>query len=262
MGTPPAAFPKTPAWAARPGPDAPDWQKGVPALTDQDKFDGFGFFRKRAQAVQAVDDMIGALRDELAKKGLAGNTYFIFSSDNGYHIGEHSMYQGKQTAYDTDIRVPLVVVGPGVPAGATIDDIAQNIDLCPTFGDLAGLPVEGVRDGRSLVPLFHGENVANWRDFALVEHRNPGFNPDDPDTEAGGHVDPPSYEALATGEITYVEYATGEHEYIDHASDPDELNNAFSSLAAGKKTKLHDALTAAKTCKGQAACWAAQHLPK
>ena len=64
--------------------------------------------------------MIGELRAQLQALGVAQNTYFVFSSDNGYHMGERRLLSGKQTAWDHDVRVPLVVAGPGVPAGATV----------------------------------------------------------------------------------------------------------------------------------------------
>ena len=73
---------------------------------------------KRAQAVKSVDRMVGALRAELEAKGLADNTYFVFNSDNGFHTGQHRLGAGKMTAFEEDIRVPLVVAGPGSsPAG-------------------------------------------------------------------------------------------------------------------------------------------------
>ncbi len=90
-------------------------------------------FRRRAQAVQAVDRMIGEIERELAAKGLARDTYIVFSSDNGLHMGEHRLEPGKLTAFDTDIRVPLIVAGPGVPAARTVPQMTENIDLCPTL---------------------------------------------------------------------------------------------------------------------------------
>ena len=62
----------------------------------------------------------------------------IFSSDNGFHMGQRRLMEGKQGAWDHDIRVPLVVAGPGVPAGATVSQLAANLDLRPTFEELAG----------------------------------------------------------------------------------------------------------------------------
>src|SRR5207302_3280318 len=95
------------------------------------------------------------------------------SSDNGYHMGEHMLLPGKQTAFDSDINVPLIIVGPGVAAGATVTNIAQNIDLCPTFAELAGTPAPPTTNGHSLVALLSGQPVSDWRDVALVEHKGP-----------------------------------------------------------------------------------------
>ena len=256
------SFPKTPSFAVQPGPDAPQWERNLPALTAMDKMDEYNTFRLRAQAVQAVDEMIGKLMDELKSAGLDQSTYVVFSSDNGYHLGEHSMFSGKMTAYDTDIRVPLVVVGPGVPQGVTVDQIAENIDLCPTFIELTAEHATPLRDGRSLVQLIHGQTPSNWRELALIEHKNPTWSATDPDKSIKPLLDPPSYEALAMGSSTYVEYETGEHEYHDHATDPDELTNTFPALPTATQSSLHDSLLAAKTCKGSVACWQAQHLTK
>jgi N-acetylglucosamine-6-sulfatase len=86
---------------------------GLPPLSRSDIAAIDRDFRKRAQSVQAVDRMIGDLQTVVAASGQAQNTYFVFSSDNGYHMGEHRLKPGKMTAFDTDIHVPLVVTGPG-----------------------------------------------------------------------------------------------------------------------------------------------------
>ena len=106
-----------------------------------------------------MDDLIGRLESTLRARGLLDNTYIVFSSDNGFHLGEHRLLQGKMTAFDTDIRVPLVVAGPGVPKGRTSSRLVENIDLHPTFVRLAGGTPEAGVDGRSLVPLLHGTRV-------------------------------------------------------------------------------------------------------
>src|SRR5439155_10956209 len=122
-------------------------------------------FRKRAQAVQSVDRMIADIRAELGALGVADNTYLVFSSDNGYHMGDRRMTSGKQTAWDHDIRVPLVVVGPGVRAGQKAGQIAANTDLRPTFQRLAGVPIGKQVEGRSLVRLLGGDRVRRWRNL-------------------------------------------------------------------------------------------------
>src|SRR5204863_5680339 len=72
-------------------------------------------FRERVRSVQAVDRMIGHIRAALRVAGVADNTYIVFTSDNGFHLGQHRLTAGKRTAFDPDIRVPLIVAGPGVP---------------------------------------------------------------------------------------------------------------------------------------------------
>ena len=114
-------------------------------------------FRKRAQSVLAVDRMVGDLQTAVATSGEAQNTYFVFSSDNGYHMGEHRLRPGKMTAFDTDIHVPLVVTGPGVVHGRTRDEVVENVDLCPTFAEFAGVAIPATADGHTLVALLGQE---------------------------------------------------------------------------------------------------------
>src|SRR5204862_1094478 len=141
-------------------------------------------FRLRAQSVQAVDGMIGRIESRLAADGVADNTYIVFSSDNGYHMGEYRLNPGKMTAFDTDIRVPLVAAGPGIASGATSRAAVENIDLAPTYEQLAGAPTPSNVDGRALTPLLHGGSGANWRTASLVEHHGPDTLAGDPDLPA------------------------------------------------------------------------------
>jgi N-acetylglucosamine-6-sulfatase len=250
--------PRTAAFDAAPDANAPQWLKSHRALSPADIAGIDRDFRKRAQSVLAVDQMIGELQAAVAALGEADNTYFVFSSDNGYHMGEHRLMPGKMTAFDTDIRVPLIITGPGVPAGVTLDDIAENIDLCPTFSELAGLTPAPTIDGRSLVRLLHGEKVADWRTVALVEHHGPVTDRTDPDLPGMRSGNPPSYEAMRSATSVYVEYANGEREYHDLTTDLDELHNTYASLPDETKASLHAALTALSTCQGAQACRAAE----
>lgn len=249
--------PRTPAFNAEPGVDAPRWLLTHPALSPADLTLIDADFRKRAQSVLAVDKMIGELQSAVAATGREGDTYFVFSSDNGYHMGEHRLMPGKMTAFDEDIRVPLIVTGPGVPAGVTVEAIAANVDLCPTFAELGGAAVAANVDGRSLVPLLHGQEVTQWRNATLVEHRGPHRDPSDPDAPAVRSGNPTTYEALRTLNSIYVEYDDGEREYHDLVADPHELRNTFSSLSADKKATLHAALDALKNCHDAISCQAA-----
>jgi arylsulfatase A-like enzyme len=251
--------PRGPAFDTLPT-DAPPWLASRTPLTPAEKQTIDVAFRKRAQAVQAVDDLIATLRSALATAGVAGDTYVVFSSDNGYHMGEYRLNPGKMTAFDTDIRVPLVVAGPGVPAGKASEAAVANIDLAPTFAQIGGAPVPDVVDGRSLVPLLRGGSGANWRTGNLIEHHGPDTQADDPDLPAPGSGNPPSYEALRTDRYTYVEYADGSREYYDLASDPQELHNTVGALTPARLAQLHAALTGLENCHTGPACWTAGHV--
>ncbi len=239
--------------------DAPPWLAGRAPLTAAEKTVIDTSYRKRAQAVQAVDRMIGNLRATLKAAGVAGNTLIVFSSDNGYHMGQYRLNPGKMTAFDTDIRVPLIVAGPGVPAGTTSTSQVENIDLAPTYEQLAGAPVPSDVDGRSLVPLLRGGAGEGWRTAALVEHHGPDTLAGDPDLPAPNSGNPPSYEAIRTGVYTYVEYVDGSREYYDRLSDPLELHNLAGTLGAARLGRLHAALTRLANCHGSA-CWGAGHV--
>lgn len=254
--------PRTQAFNAAPDANDPQWLRRIPPLTEAEMASIDTDFRKRAQSVLAVDKMIGELQAAVTKIGQEKNTYFIFSSDNGLHMGEHRLRPGKMTAFDTDIHVPLIVTGPGVPAGRTIDEIVENIDLCPTFTELANAAPFANVDGRSLVPLLHGQAVEEWRTTALIEHHGPHREPADPDAPARRSGNPPTYEAIRTRTSLYVEYADGEKEYDDLVADPYELSNTYSSLTSEEKKWLHTTLDAIKNCHEAKTCWAAERASR
>jgi arylsulfatase A-like enzyme len=91
------------------------------------------------------------------EKGQLDNTYFVFTSDNGYRHGEHAMVHGKLTPYEEDINAPLFVRGPDVSKGARLPNFALNTDRAPTFCEWAGISPCPYMDGRSLAPLSAGD---------------------------------------------------------------------------------------------------------
>lgn len=248
--------PHTPAYDTTPT-DAPDWLKAFPALSAADRKSIDEKYRKRAQSVQAVDDMIGRLEQEVKAKGLADDTYFVFSSDNGFHMGDYRLRPGKQTAFDTDIRVPLVITGPGIAAGSSDSKMVSSIDLAPTFESLSGASIESHVDGTSLAPLLTGSPPSSWQDAVLVEHHGPDTTKNDPDKPGKLSGDPPSYEAVRTPTALYVEYDNAQREYYDLAKDPYELHNLASTATAAQLAPVKAALAALRKCTGRASCQAA-----
>ena len=131
------------------------------------------FYRNRLRSLQAVDEMIDELMHRLDKASIMDNTYVIFSTDNGYSIGQHRRQPGKQCAFEEDINIPLIVRGPGIPVGKTTDLVTSHTDLAPTFLSLAHArpPDDFELDGQA-IPLtgpgaaeYHREDGASnqWR---------------------------------------------------------------------------------------------------
>jgi arylsulfatase A-like enzyme len=263
---PASTYDKGPTFGARPDATAPEWLQQIPPLAQSDIDAIDAAFRNRVRSDKAIDDMIGEIRALLVKLGVDKNTYVVFSSDNGYHMGEYSLRPGKMTPLDTDIHVPLIIVGPGVVAGRTVNEIAENIDLCPTFTGLAAAGPPTAPDGHSLEVLLRSNYVPDpnspWRRAALIEHHHPGAEKSDPDLPEPSSGNPPSYEALRSEATLYVEYNDTKNEvgFYDLKSDPFELHNIAASRPPAKLKQWREALRANAACKGAKMCWDAQHM--
>lgn len=99
-----------------------------------------------------------SLVSRLEESGQLDNTYIIYTSDNGFHIGQHRLPPGKTCGFEEDIRVPLFIRGPGVPEGYVQDSVTTHIDLAPTIFNLAGIPPRADFDGTAIpvTPDFGG----------------------------------------------------------------------------------------------------------
>jgi arylsulfatase A-like enzyme len=251
---PGAQAPRTPSYNEADVSDKPAWVQAKPLMDAATQAKADALYRKRIQSLQAVDRSIGQLISTLKKNGQLANTYIVFTSDNGYHMGEHRLLPGKQTPYDTDVHVPLVITGPGVKKH-TVTKLTSEIDLAPTFDALAGAKVKkSSMDGQSLVPFLRAKGPKQWRLGTLVEHFGGSQAPDDPDSQAAPAGTPPSYAAVRTANALYVEYDNGGREYHDLKRDPDDNDNTFGSLSGARRDALHRLLVALRTCKGQDAC--------
>jgi len=113
-----------------------------------------GIFKNRWRTLMSVDDVIGAVIDKCEALGVLNNTYFFYTSDHGFQLGQFNMLMDKRHVYDWDTRIHLLARGPGIAAGSTWSQPATQVDLAPTFLGIAGLGKTAVMDGKSLVPLL------------------------------------------------------------------------------------------------------------
>jgi arylsulfatase A-like enzyme len=230
-------------------------------------------YQKRLQSMLAVDEMIGRLVQTLRESGELDDTYIFFTSDNGYHMGTHRLSTGKWTAYEEDIRVPLIAVGPGVPEDRKLEHLVLNNDLAPTFAELGGAEAPDFVDGRSLAALL-GEDPPSpkeWRSAFLVEaatelggaEADPTVDDGSPELPLSGDPSPerrwgrPGLEALRTGGTLYVEYGTGERELYDLEEDPSQLDNRYETADQDLVQRAQRRLEALRGCAG-ATCRAAE----
>jgi arylsulfatase A-like enzyme len=201
--------------------------------------------RNRLRSMRAVSESVTDVMRTLARTGELANTYVVFTSDNGFRLGEHGLPGGKKAAYEEDISVPLYMRGPGVPAGAVYDQIALNTDLAPTFADWAMVEEPPDVDGRSLAPLFANAAIP-WRTAFLIEHWQ---------DQAGAAPYIPTYKAVHTQDAVYTRYATGEIELYELDEDPYQLNGSARDTELADS--LRERLAALKGCAGET-CRAAE----
>ena len=193
-----------------------------------------GYYRM----ISGVDAVVGRLRGELHKRGMADDTVIVFCSDNGYFLGERG-FADKWYLYEPSVRVPLLVADPRLPElrkGSTCDLMALNVDLAPTLLALAGVVPPPLYQGHSLVPLLHGRAPVGWRTEFFYEHLLDGPKI-------------PKSEGLRTERFTYLRWFEQQplvEELYDHQADFDEVDNlvavpAYAEVLAGMRHRT-DAL--------------------
>lgn len=183
--------------------------------------------------VQSVDDSVGRLLDWLDANGLRENTLVIYTSDQGFFLGDHGMYD-KRFMYEPSSRMPFLARWPaGIKPGTTSPALAVNCDFAPTFLQLAGVPVPADMHGRSLTPLFTGGRPAGWRSEVYYRYYH------DP-----GHHNTRAHYGIRTDTHKLIHYwKKDQWEMFDLTSDPDEMRNLYSDpssqAAVGElKTRL------------------------
>jgi len=186
--------------------------------------------RNRLRMTVAVDESVGRLRKALEAKGQWDNTVFVFTSDEGYFLGEHGLSAERRLAYEESARIPLIMRYPRlIRPGSFIDPMALNIDIAPTMLDFAGLQARPEMQGRSLLPLLKG-NAKGWRTSFLIEYYSDKVFP---------RMVNMGYQCVRTERWKYIRYTDlrGMDELYDLKADPYEEHNRIADPAAAAELK-------------------------
>lgn len=185
------------------------------------------YMRDYLACVQGVDDSVGQMLAYLDREGLAANTIVIYSSDNGWYLGDLGLYD-KRFMYEPGLHIPLLARGPGIKSGSAPAQLVSNLDLAPTFLDLAGLPIPDSMQGRSLAPLLRGEAPADWRTAIYYRYYH------DP-----GHHNTVAHLGVRTATHKLIHFwKQGTYELFDLTRDPAEQHNLLFDPAEARKPEV------------------------
>ncbi len=183
--------------------------------------------RNYLRTLLAVDESIGKVLAELERQGTLDSTVIVFAGDNGFFHGEHGL-TNKRAMYEESLRIPLLMRYPAlVRPGTVTSEMALNIDMAPTFLDLAGLPIPAAVQGKSWVPLLSGREKKLRTSFLYEYSIEAGF------------TDTPSMEGIRTDRWKYIRYPEIHEtdELYDLKADPHEMSNVVNDPAAAGQLK-------------------------
>src|SRR5690606_28889973 len=183
------------------------------------------YMKDYLRCIASVDDNVGRVLDYLDESGLADNTIVIYSSDQGFYLGDHGWFD-KRFMYEESYRQPLLVKWPGVVEPNSVNhDLVSNLDFAETFLEIAGVPIPEDMQGRSLVPLLRGETPEDWRKSHYYHYYE--FEAD----RRAAHMVRRHY-GVRTPRYKLIHfYNLDEWELYDLEKDPHEINNVYGSEA-------------------------------
>ncbi len=235
--------------------DKPFFIRALPPLTPAEQDGVREDARQRAEALSLVDAQVARTIRTLRETGQLDITYVVFTSDNGYFLGEHRMRQGKILPYEPSLRVPLMIRGPGIPAGEVRSDPFTMIDFAPTILAAAGIRAPATVDGESLLGVARSGD-RGWNRGILTETgpRAVSQDAEESDNFLVGESGPSPLrfsQGVRTGDYLYVEHASRERELYDLRSDPREVTNLVDRPGSQRvvRAMAHE-LDVLRNCRG------------
>ncbi|HNR73954.1 MAG TPA: sulfatase [Cyclobacteriaceae bacterium] len=210
-----------------------DIKANYPGMTDKDKmrWKYQRYLQDYLGTIKAVDENVGRLLNYLETNNLMKNTIIVYTSDQGFYLGEHGWFD-KRFVYDQSFKTPLLIAWPGkTKPGSRSDALVQNLDFAQTFLDAAGVSAPADMQGESLVPLLKGENQ-KWKREAVYYHYY--------EYPAEHMVNRHYAIVTANYKLIHYYYVEDQWELIDRKKDPQELKNVYNDPAYAKiKKELH-----------------------
>jgi len=180
------------------------------------------YIKDYLRCIASVDDNIGRVLDYLDEKGLAENTIVVYTSDQGFYLGEHGWYD-KRFMYEESLRMPLIVRYPKeIQQGVATEDMVLNLDFAPTFLDLAGVQIPREIQGESFRPILQGKTPRDWRESIYYHYYE---YPDWHMVKRHYGIRTKRYKLI------HFYYDIDAWEFYDLQNDPHELNNLYDDPA-------------------------------
>ena len=225
-------LPRPPSFNEADVSDKPQFIRNDPLLDSSRIAELTTLNRQRRESLLAVDDLVEDVVQALAANGVLDETLIVFTSDNGFLLGEHRQ-EGKIRAYEESQRVPLLVRGPGFGRGSTLDQLVVDVDIVPTVVEHTGVSARRVMDGRSLLALARQPSSGDRRVVLFELARGPG------------------YKAVRTERHVWIEYLGGARELYDLVADPFQLVSRHNTPAhAADRQRLAGLLNRLRGCSG------------
>ena len=196
------------------------------------------FLKDYLRCVKAVDDGVGKVLETLKNTGLESNTIVIYSSDQGFYMGEHGWFD-KRWIYEESIHMPFIIRWPGVvKKGTRFEPFIQNIDYAPTFMEMTGCKIPDGLHGKSIVPILRGETPAEWRKSVYYHYYD----------KNGAHNVANHYGVRNNHYTLALFFETDEWELFDNEKDPQQLCSVYGDPAYAKTVvELKTELTRLRT---------------
>jgi arylsulfatase A-like enzyme len=206
------------AWEEHVDPRLAKFEEANPQGDDRTRWFYQLYMKDYLRCIESVDDSVGKLLKYLDDNGLAKNTIVVYTSDQGFYLGEHGWFD-KRFMYEESLRTPLVVRWPGVVKPGSVEGrIVSNIDFAPTFLQAAGASVPKEIQGRSMLPVLRGEDARNGRKSFYYHFYE--------DKDSDHHV--AKHEGVTNGRAKLIHFYTlNEWELYDLEKDPHELVNVY-----------------------------------